>query len=404
MARGAGRIRCEMSGSKLRLALLAGAVAVLGAVALSLFTTRDQGPTLTEPEEAPPAPPPVTEVVAPDPAPEVTEAPVVAAPRTSRPMGYEHYPFLEGEKLHGVVTDATSGQPMDFLTVHLAKVDDGDIHFLARERNHAKIFRDTKGNFLIRALDPGQYNLLIRCAGYSDVVVEDFAVPCESLELTMSRGSFIEVTTADSWGDGIGGVEVRLVPVRLDEVTTEGKPKTPSVRLRRTDDYGKALFSDLPTGVYRVELLNKALAADPSPEFYLGPGKSFPVKFQIKELNVLTVEVSDSAGHALGNTQIRLWSKGPDQSNFRLQTDRDGKAETQFVPQGTYRMKLWKPGFLRLARTISVPYVNGGHVEKVVMTVDPTDGEAERNPTLEQLQRLRAGEDPVSVFGIDEDK
>lgn len=388
--------------------LLIGGVLLAGAIAL-LFGTRAAAPTLVEPADfaasrdavETPMPPEVPEV-------EPT-GPVREAVADSRPaVAIEPLAEVSGKfRLHGIVTDEVSGEPVPMLVVHLINTKAGDLDYLVGTNTYARMFSNSKGGFVIRDLEPGRYNLLVRSTGYRDRVVRDFAIPHteETMPLTLSRGAYVEVTVQDDAGDGVGGVEVRLVPVRLDPpqdasvAPGQPRPGAPRTQLGRTDDHGRTRFSDLPTGVYRVQLVNEAMGAPPTPEFYLAAGSSYPARFIVRPLNTLAVRVRDQDGNPLGNVHVRVWSKGPGKGTYRLETDRHGEGSAEFVAAGDYTLKLWKPGFLRITRNITLSTAASEHLEEFVLPVDPTNGAAEQNPTPEQQRRLRAGESPADVFG-----
>lgn len=378
------------------LSIALGAAVLTVGIAVLFSTTPDPAPLneagdevvaaagAAEPSPAPPAPAPAVRV---------DERPT---PMVHPLLPVDPYAGRDVHTLYGKVVDTASNEPVDYFVAWVAPVADGDIVTLARDNRYAKPFRNRLGAFTFRGLDPGEYNLLIRVAGYEDAVVKALEVPTDGdLMVPLSRGAWVQVECVDSDEDGLGGIEVRLIPVRFDDPRAE----TPRVRLRRTDDYGKALFSDLPSGVYKVELLNKALNPYPGQEFYLGAGSNHPIRIVVQTANTLTVRVRDTEGDPVGHAHVRLFSTGEEPMIFRLETDRSGDAEQEFVPQGEYTVKVWKPGFFRLSSKLNIATVTGEHVETLELRVDPTNGEAERNPTPEQLEKLKAGMDPADVFG-----
>lgn len=376
--------------------LIGGAVM---AAAVVLFSTRPENDALIEvpPESV------VTkaETSAIDLAPPPITRSLPAAPSPASLIALTGDPFA-GQDLHtlyGRVTDAHSKEPVGFFTAYSASVQDGDIEYLARDNRYAQGFNNKYGAFTFRGKQRGDYNLLVRVTGYQDQIVTGIRLPMEKgeeLNIEVSRGAWIQAECIDSDGDGLGDIEVRLVPVVLDNPNE----KAPRIQLRRTDDYGKVLFSNLPTGVYHVELINKALYPHPSPDYHLGPGGNFPVQFIVDTANTLTVKLEDEDGGPVASAHVRLFSKGEDKLIFRLTTERDGKAEQPFLPQGEYTYKIWKQGYYRKNGTLSITTTNEEVERTLVMRVDPTDGEQERNPTMKQLERLKAGEDAADVFGV----
>lgn len=304
----------------------------------------------------------------------------------------------EGLTLHGRVVDAVSGQPIGVFRTWLAGEGE-DLDTVSRNPARVRLHANPLGTFTYHGLKEGRYDLLVRTETHQDAVVRGIALPQgdEPLLVRLSRGAWIEVTTTDLEGDGEGGLEVRIDPLRLEPHATP-----PRVRLRFTDDHGRALFTNLPPGAYRVALANAALASEAQQEVVLGPGGSQRVTFRLPDLVTVEVSARDTQDHPLGLVQVRLWSKDG-KGIFRAETDARGRARIRHVPAGEYTVKVYKWGFRRRTFSFSVPEGYGTRAVplEIELTADPAAAAAELNPTKEQLERLKRGERPSEVFGGD---
>jgi len=352
--------------------------------------------------EAPPiveAPPePVVDVAPPAPASrEIPElAPTV---RRSRDVVFPEARFSDPEQtVWGHVTDAVTKQPIDFFQTFLVPLEAGDVAEVADRQEYIRIWGNSKGAFTYREVTAGNYGLLVRREGYRDVVFRDLKIPNHRglIEIELQRGAYIDVSVVD--GDdleGVGGIEVFLRPVSLEDA----KAKLPSVMRRETDDYGKGLFTGLPPGTWRIELGNPQLSGQPEQQVYVGAEVGVPIRFVIQPLNTVTVTVKDDKGETLNGVHVRMWTK-EGRGTFRDETDVDGEAILTHVPPATYTVKIWKSGYFRDDREIMITTLNGEFAVDFTMTADPlaAEGGSEANPTLEEIQRIKANERPSDVF------
>ncbi|MBI4881208.1 MAG: carboxypeptidase regulatory-like domain-containing protein [Planctomycetes bacterium] len=296
--------------------------------------------------------------------------------------------------LHGEVLDAVTREPVPLFRMFCLTAESG-LDEAAAPRHTVRIFGNPLGTFTFNGLERGRYNLLIRNEEYEPLSVANVEVPAaeEKITLLMSRGAWIDVTVSDFQEEGVSDLEVRLDPVSLDDPANP-----PQVRLRRTDDNGKAAFTCVPPGTYTLSLANSALAEQARQQFYLGPGASHAVSICVPALTSVLVSAKDAEGNALNLVQVRMW--GADgRGIFRAETGTDGRARMEHVPSGEYTVKTYKPGFWR--KNLKLTVIDGQEEVPldIVLVGDPRATEAEQNPTPEQLERLKAGERPADVFG-----
>lgn len=299
--------------------------------------------------------------------------------------------------LHGEVLDAFSEEPVTSYQVMCVSTEES-FEKAKTERHNYKLFGNSLGTFTFRKLERGTYNLHFKVYGYEDLTVLDVEVPNpeDKLSLRMSRGAWVDVTVNDFEGDGISDLEVRLNPVRMDD-----PKKYPRVRLQYTDNHGKVTYTNLPSGTYSVSMENAALADYASEEFYLGPGSNYPVTFTVPELNTVVVQAQDTKENVLSVVQVRMWSTSG-RGIFRAQTGADGTAKIRHVPSGKYNVKVYKHGFRRKDQELNVESEGGRDVIlKLELIEDPLALEREKNPSQEQLDRLKRGERPADVFKDD---
>ncbi len=376
------------------------ALAVIAAVVLALRRDETSPPSQAEPPRVVATAPPAPDAVAPP----NREETVAAPPRLVRKeQQYVATPTNPDETLWGHVTDAISKQPIDFFHTYLMSVEAGDIVELASKPENRRIFGNDRGAFTYRELAKGKYNLLVRRDGFRDAIVRDIEVPNKHglYEIALQRGAYIDVTVIDGLeGEGEGGVEVQIQAVSLDDP----KAPRPTVQMQQTDDFGKTVFTGIPPGTWSVFLTNKALSSQGPQQIYVGPEVGVPVQFIVQPLNTLNVTVKDPKGETLNAVHVRMWVKeahGGSPGTWHDETDNEGEAVLTHVPAGTYVVKIWKNGFFRQDKDVTITAPEGETAIEFVMDPDPLadKGGSEANPTLEQIQKLKTpGVRPADVF------
>lgn len=391
------------SGALFALLALAAALAL---VARLLFLPPEDGPQSAPPaERGDAAPPRAASAAAEVPDVATRESAAVAAPQLPphlipRPAAPSR--AADGTELHtlfGRVLDATTRQPVSPYQMWCARVDEGSIEAIATRKEHFQLAANGLGTFTWNSLPEGDYNLLVRIEGYEELIAPAVHVPQEEpvLELLLSRGAYIQGIVRDQEGTGVQGIEVRLEPEQLDDPT-----KAPGARLKFTQADGSYLFSNLPAGRYQVRLGNVGLADQHAQYLYIGAGSKYPAAdFVIPELNTVAVAVRTAGGEPIKGAHVRLLSDSAAGGMFRGESQGDGTARIEYVPAGSYRVKVWRGGFLRHdSATVVVDSFEPQSLE-VTLEVDPrwADGGVEATEwTQEQLERLKAGERPSEVF------
>lgn len=376
-------------------ALLLVAFAALAALAFVLFRSDEAAPT------------PVVE--APRPVVEKSPTPVVEPERTATalPPRAKSLDRLERQlenyrkansvgtgtaTLHGTVVDSVSKRPVSQYTMVIARTNEGDIRGMMSDPRRTKVWHNKLGTFTYRDIAEGLYNVGIRVLGYEELVVTNVQVPSKAdLTFELSRGAYVEGRVHDDEESGIGGIDVRLRPIALDD------PNAQIVAgLQHTDDDGQFLFSMIPPGTYEIALGNKQLSPQGPQQLYVAAGRGYTINFFVPEQNEITVIVQDAQGHRLPGATISLWSGGGE-GVLRGETEETGEAELHPVPPGTYSVKIWRDGYKRVVEQRTLNGVSDEVEWTFVLEVDPRDYETD--VTAEELERLKNGERPDEVFG-----
>lgn len=293
--------------------------------------------------------------------------------------------------LHGKVVDAISKQPVSQYTMALARTTDGDVRRLMDDPRRTKVWHNKLGTFTYRDIAEGNYNIHVRVLGYEELVVTNVEVPTKGdLTLELSRGAYVEGVVHDDEDGGIGGIDVRLRPLALDD------PGAQIVSgLAHTDDDGRFLFSMVPPGTYEVALGNKNLSPQGPQQIYVAAGRGYTVKFFVPEQNDITILVQDTAGNHLVGATVSLWS-GNGEGVIRGETDETGEVNLHPVPPGDYTVKVWRSEYKRVVEKRSLNGVSDEVEWTFKLEPDPRDYE---KLTAEELERLKNGERPEEVFG-----
>lgn len=293
--------------------------------------------------------------------------------------------------LHGKVVDAVSKQPVSQYTMALARTNEGDVRRLIDDPRRTRVWQNKLGTFTYRDIAEGLYNIHVRVLGYEELVVTNVEVPTKGdLTLELSRGAYVEGVVHDDEDGGIGGIDVRLRPLALDD------PGAQIVTgLAHTDDDGRFLFSMVPPGTYEVALGNKNLSPQGPQQLYVAASRGYTVNFFVPEQNDITILVQDTAGNHLVGATVSLWS-GDGEGVIRGETDETGEVNLHPVPPGDYTIKVWRSEYKRVVEKRSLNGVSDEVEWTFTLEPDPRDYE---KLTPEELERLKNGERPEEVFG-----
>ena len=132
------------------------------------------------------------------------------------------------------------------------------------------MWQNKLGTFTYRDMEPGLYNVFVRVLGYEERLVPNVEVPSKQAKVTieLARGAYVEGRVLDDEEEGIGGIDVRLRPIALDDPGA-----TIVTGLQHSDDDGHYLFTMVPSGTYEVALGNKNLSPQGPRQIYVGPVK-----------------------------------------------------------------------------------------------------------------------------------
>jgi hypothetical protein len=294
--------------------------------------------------------------------------------------------------LHGKVIDAISKRPVSQYTMAMAKTTDGDFRGMIDDPRKTQVWHNKLGTFTYRDIAEGYYNLHIRVLGYEDLVVTKVEVPVKGdLTFELSRGAYVEGVVQDDEESGVGGIDVRLRPIALDD------PSAQIVAgLQHTDDDGHYLFSMVPPGTYEVALGNKNLSPQGPQQIYVATGRGYTVNFFVPEQNDITITVQDAKGNPLVGATVSLWS-GDGEGVIRGETEETGEVNLYPVPPGEYTIKIWRAEYKRVVEKRTLNGVSDEVEWTFVLEPDPRNYETDLTP--EELERLKNGERPDEVFG-----
>lgn len=376
------------------LSWLAVGFAVLVAVGIWLFRTDPSPPPTIDAPIRPVAAAPAPTVEEPS---RATAAPVprdLSLDRMQRRL--DNYKKINSvgtgaATLHGKVVDAVSKQPVSQYTMALARTNDGDVRRLMDDPRRTQVWHNKLGTFTYRDIAEGLYNIHIRVLGYEELVVTNVAVPTQGdLTLELSRGAYVEGVVHDDEDSGIGGIDVRLRPLALDD------PGAQVVSgLAHTDDEGRFLFSMVPPGTYEIALGNKNLSPQGPQQVYVAAARGYTINFFVPEQNDVTITVQDQLGNRLVGATVSLWSDDGD-GVVRGETDETGEVNLHPVPPGTYTVKVWRNEYKRVVEQRTLNGVSDEVEWTFKLEPDPRDYE---KLTPEELERLKNGERPEEVFG-----
>jgi hypothetical protein len=295
-------------------------------------------------------------------------------------------------QLFGEVVDAISKRPVSQYTLVVARAKEGDIRQIAQDARRAQVWHNKLGTFIYKDMEPGLYNLHVQVLGYETKIVTNVDVPSkqEKIRLELSRGAYVEGRVVDDEDEGIGGIDVRLRPLGLDD------PGASVVAgLQHSDDDGYFLFTMVPPGTYEIALGNQNLSPQGPRQVYVAAGQGYTFNFAVPEQNDITITVTDQLGNRLHGATVSLWSGGGE-GVLRGETDETGEVNLHPVPPGTYTVKVWRHQYKRILEERNLNGVSDEVEWSFALETDPRDYD---KPTPEELERLKNGEREEDVYG-----
>jgi protocatechuate 3,4-dioxygenase beta subunit len=249
---------------------------------------------------------------------------------------------VTGTGVHGRVTDATTGQPIDGAQVELRS--SGAQGFIAGRGTQT----DSSGNFSMASVAPGSYTAGVVKAGYGDdpkdVVVGANDVALE-FKIAPSNGITLKV---------VDGRDGRMLVAMATVLDSQGRASdTPPFRTGSPEP----LQLTLSPGTYRVTVSANGYAAQtvtlssPSnPSVALTPGGTLVIH---SKSSAPSVRLIDSAGN--------IYSRGFGQQNYPLNPS-PGATTIPYIPGGVYRVEVLDANGNPLNAT-SVTIVDGGQAD-----------------------------------------
>lgn len=253
------------------------------------------------------------------------------------------------------ISDSHTGEAVPRFTAWIFEgaVDDPE---LQSKIQRGKAFISTGGVLRFKDLDEGEYTLLVKSAGYSDLLVPGLRVPQARsiLELAISRGTHIAGTVLDSSGMPVPNMVV-LIKAEPFNPNDPPQARTSSV----TDTRGRFLFGDLVPGRYEIHLEEFDSDLGGLKDVFLNAGDGFTHDFMVPDFNDLEFAVSFRGGRPIPNAHIRLSSN---KNVFQARTDEKGAAVLKRIPPGEYDLEISKSRFKTHRERVSLRSLSGEQI------------------------------------------
>ncbi len=273
--------------------------------------------------------------------------------KTSYPDMFQLPPELQPDAVtvpfNGRALDRETQQPIVHYWMFLIPTDRGDV-LEASKTWPRKVFRASDGRFHIERLIPGVYNILVQSGTHEDWVKKAVSIPDSgTLLVDMTRGTYIDGTVRDEFGQVLPGMEVALLFSKIDE-----GHQPPQRRLTTTNDYGQYEFCKLPPGLYSVCVGLRGDVQQTTPEFYLGRGEHSEKSFSLERLATVRVTVLNHGQREIPRARVSLAPLEGGASTRWNFTDIKGEARLHFIRSGRYKLCISSPGFQPLEEEIYV--------------------------------------------------
>ncbi|MFL6262254.1 MAG: carboxypeptidase regulatory-like domain-containing protein [Thermoanaerobaculia bacterium] len=204
---------------------------------------------------------------------------------------------------------------------------------------------DEDGRFRFAGIQPGTVALAVQAPGYQLARLQDLRIPEESdvegLEITLRKGSMLEVQVLDSRRQPVAGAWVMAHAEDFEPVPVHRGPAR-----CETDDAGHCRLEGLSLGLYDVFALS-VRHGQVRAKVEIAPGANqrelvFPAGVKISG------RVSDETGAPVAGAGLSLNSVGPGES-LETASLADGSFQFPTVSDGIYRLSGAAPGFAEAA-------------------------------------------------------
>ncbi len=262
--------------------------------------------------------------------------------------------------IRGRVLDGQTGRALEWFTAWVRPIGESDIAEWARDRS-GRIFRNTSGILILTGLEDGVYTVLIRSAGYQDLVQSGLTVPQEEdyLDFGLAVGTSLRGRIVDTDDKPVKGM---AVVITCTPSNPDDPPPARSTAV--TDEKGYYLFGDLPEGTYDIYLRSRKNPVDRALGIYLAGGNSLTRDFIVPSFTRLVFKITTEKGTAINNVVIRLISKN---RTFSKKTNHLGEVVIDRVPPGEYDLTIFKRRFNPLSEKVMISSVSGEFVFERVL-------------------------------------
>lgn len=254
----------------------------------------------------------------------------------------------------GKVSDAETGDAVVFFEVFTPQRADGP-PLEAIESGRSQKFRSSGGEFTLRYLPAGDYNLVVRSTTHQDQVLSGgLTVPHEgTLAIALDRGTWISGVVRDNFGKPLENKEVHITPKALDP-----GHRPPRRRIVRTSDVGYFEFTQLPPGRYSMFVGSIADPDASHEEFYLGQDEHLDRSFAVNRQTTLKFILKNEFDNPIPRARVTLVSREKRGAARAAYSNIQGEARLLFVKPGEYGLVIKASGYDALEE--ETYFVRGG--------------------------------------------
>jgi hypothetical protein len=260
----------------------------------------------------------------------------------------------------------SANQPVTDFSLHLLRNHPtAGPNFLNKNRS----FVDPEGYFLFDDLDPGEYMLEVRAAGYADgrsnafTIVADEPVPAQ-VRITVTRGGTLAGIITDPVGEPVPSALVSLnlnnhVESQISRIFRQLAPTDERKREQRSDADGSYRFENIPADTYQLRVEHDQHAPRIINDIFVNDddlGGNSPLDVQLPKGAIIAGRATSSDSSPLTFCKVQISQRDTGYMDAGT-TDIDGRFSFANLREGNYQL------------TVNPKRVNGEPVHPFVQLV-----------------------------------
>lgn len=260
-----------------------------------------------------------------------------------------------------------------------------------------------KGEFIVRDLTPGSYDVTFRGAEFAETTKRDIKIEAGKTKdlgtVSVMRGRRLTGTVVDSTGKPLAGAKIRVGEMLFssndDNNGNEGLEDLYGIRSAASDQAGEFVIIGVPTKATSVLADHPDLGRSNAMPIAAGTDDPPPVKLTLRGYGSITGKVT-MKGKPVPKVAVSAAAKGGGAAAAFAQSDDEGVYTIMKVPEGEQVVQAMKTGMMEMKTGTATTTVTAG--KQSTVNIEIPVGEIALTVTIKALPNHNVDAAQVFLF------